>query len=69
MHSWLEYLAFLSWQKQIVKLEDFKNVRQQGENIRSVEDLQFHVSHPETREFLHINKNWWKQAEQDKKRV
>lgn len=67
MNSWLEYLAFLSWQKQIVKLEDFKNVLRQSENIRSVEDLRFHVSHPETKQFLHINKEWWKQAEQNKK--
>lgn len=67
MNSWLEYLAFLSWQKQVVRLEDFKKIRQQSENIRSVEDLQFYVSHLETRHFLYISRDWWKQAERDKK--
>ena len=67
MNSWLEYLAFLSWQKQAITLADFKNIHQQAENIRSVEDLQFYISHPEVRQFLHINREWWKRAERDKK--
>ena len=67
MHSWLEYLAFLSWQNQKVQLKDFKKVRQHQDNIHSAEDLQFYISHPETRQFLAVEKNWWKQAEQDQK--
>ena len=68
MQSWMEYLAFLSWQDQIVRLTDFKKLRELS-NIRSVDDLVRVVSHPATRQYLKDHRKvWWKQAEKDKQK-
>ena len=67
MHSWLEYLAFLSWQNQSLSLKDFKTVQENLPAIKSLEDLKFYISNKETYHYLYIQKNWWKQAEQDKR--
>ena len=67
MQSWLEYLAFLSWQNQILTLEDFKKVFQNQEQIHSVTQLSNYISHPKTKHYLQIQKNWWKQIEKDQK--
>ncbi len=66
MQSWMEYLAFLSWQDQIIRLTDFKKLHECSV-IHSVNDLIKVVSHPATQQYLKENqKHWWKQAEQDK---
>ena len=67
MQSWLEYLAFLSWQNQILNLEDFKKIFQNQKKIHSANQLITYISHPETKHYLHIQKDWWKQAEKTKK--
>ena len=67
MQSWLEYLAFLSWQNQILTLEDFKRVFQNQEQIHSVTQLSNYISHPNTKHYLRIQKDWWKQTEKDQK--
>lgn len=67
MRSWLEYLSFLSWQNQILHLEDFKRVFHNQEKIHSAHQITNYISHPETKHYLHIQKNWWKEAEQTKK--
>ncbi len=67
MRSWLEYLSFLSWQNQILRLEDFKRVFHNQEKIHSTSQITTYISHPETKHYLQIQKNWWKEAEQTKK--
>ena len=67
MQSWLEYLAFLSWQNQTLVLEDFKKVFQNQNKIHSANQLISFLSRPETKYYLHHQKNWWKQVEKDKK--
>ena len=67
IQSWLEYLAFLSWQNQILTLEDFKNIFQKQKDIYSANQLITCISHPETRHYLRNQKDWWKQIEQTKK--
>ena len=67
MESYLEYLAFLSWQSPLVALEDFKKVVQNQENIGSVEDLTDYLSHPRMKTYTQMEKTWWKQAEQSQK--
>lgn len=67
MQSWLEYLAFLSWQNQILNLEDFKKVFQNQEKIHSINQLVSYLSHPETKHYLRIQRDWWKKSEKAKK--
>ena len=67
MQSWLEYLAFLDWQNQILFLEDFKKVYQNQEQIRSATQLSHYISHPKTKHYLQTQKSWWKQAEKDQR--
>jgi len=68
MQSWLQYLAFLSWQNQVILLQDFAAVREKELQIRSPDDLVPIVSHVETRKYLRNQKKWWKQAEEDYKK-
>ena len=65
MQSWSQYLAFLSWQNQIIHLNDFAKVREKEQEIRCPDDFISLVSHFETIEYLRYQKYWWKQAEQD----
>ena len=67
MESYLEYLAFLSWQTPLVRLEDFKKVFQNQEDINSAEDILTYLSHPEMKLWTKMEKNWWKQAEESQK--
>lgn len=68
IQSWMEYLAFLSWQDQFVSLKDFKKLIRLETSIHSADDLIKIVSSPETRQYLiDYRKHWWKKAEQDKK--
>ena len=67
MQSWLEYLAFLSWQNQILSREDFKKVLQNKERIRYADQLSAYLSHPQTKYYLQTQKSWWKQAQKDQK--
>ena len=68
MKSYIEYLAFLHWQNPFVTLEDFKKVFQNQDRISSPVNMLPYVSHPETRHYMEMEKNWWKQAEEDQKR-
>ncbi len=68
MESYLEYLAFLSWQGQTLNLQDFKKIHKEECTIRSLDDMVHVVSHPATKKYLREHKKeWYKQAEQDKK--
>ena len=67
MQSWLEYLAFLSWQNQSLVLDDFENVFRNKSRIHSAWQLINFISLPKTKHYLQHQKNWWKQAEKDKK--
>lgn len=65
MNSWLEYLAFLHWQEQVLMLDDFHRVFQNLQQIHRPEDLASHILHPRTRLYVKDKKDWWKQAEKD----
>ena len=67
MESYLEYLAFLSWQKPLVTLGDFKKVFQNQGDIRSIEGMGAYLSHPEVQFYTKMEKTWWKQAEESQK--
>ncbi len=69
MESWIEYLAFLSWQYQPLDLEDFKKVFQNQEKIHSIDQIKNYVSHPKTRHYLQNKKHWWKDMEKIKKEL
>ncbi len=64
MNSWLEYLAFLHWQNQVLRFEDFKKVFQNQREIPHANRLIEYVSHPKSKNYLRSHKNWWKEAEQ-----
>ncbi len=66
MDSWLEYLAFLSWQNQKIALEDFQRVFQNQKDIFRPEDITPLVSCPETRSYMQNQPHWWKKALQDR---
>ena len=59
------YLSFLSWQGQKIKVQDFKNLKKSF--ISSPENIKHIVSLPQTQEFLINHPLWWKKAEEDYK--
>ncbi len=66
----MEYLAFLSHQRQTVCLKDFKKLRKKlkEELIKDPSDIVRLISNPMVKQYLkNNNPNWWKQAEKDKK--
>lgn len=67
IHSWLEYLAFLSWQGVKISLEDFKTVHKNSAQILSVNQMSDHLSNSSTRHYLQVQKDWYKMAESAKK--
>ena len=65
--EWKKYFALLSWQKQMVLMDDFHQLNKQYERIKSFEDLYPFFSTPSTQRYLSENKNWWKKAEKQLK--